>query len=376
MGDMRSLDVVIPSFNDNPTSLRSILQMTIPEGVNVRFCIILDNPEIEGLAFLSDEQKHDNVTVIRNESNLGAHKSRNIGIEAGTGEWILFLDDDVEAPVDLLTRYVERVRTDEDDPPGYVGVTRFPKPLNRFTNAVVDSDILTFFPLAESRKTMWWGVTANLLVRREALGDFRFSEKFPKCGGGEDIDVCLLICNDWGSPFSTAPEAEVHHPWWFEGERRLKRFARWAFGDSRLPSLHPQHRYRNWPNIVETLFLATITGIIAYFVGLIPLVSIPVLLAYIFTFEMIGEWIKLNYQGKKSSLWIAIEVVRVRGANDLGRFIGNLSRGRLWGICERFDYFCTRESIRFERGVALGKFVLHIAGALAGVMFVEVLCSI
>ena len=71
------------------------------------------------------------------------------------------------------------------------------------------------------------------------------------------------------------------------------------------------------------------------------------------------EFIKLGFT-KRWSILNSIIVVCIRGANDCGRLLGNLSRGRVHGILERFDYFCTGEAIAHERKIAFFKMVMHL----------------
>ena len=49
------------------------------------------------------------------------------------------------------------------------------------------------------------------------------------------------------------PYAAVRHGWWGDGRRSYTRFARWAWGDSRMPSMHPAWRYYCLPNLSETM---------------------------------------------------------------------------------------------------------------------------
>ncbi|GAG63789.1 unnamed protein product, partial [marine sediment metagenome] len=77
---------------------------------------------------------------------------------------------------DLLIKYINAITESEKKIPGFVGITEFPEPINSFTKGVMASDILTFFPLAQDKEEMSWGVTANLLLNREAIGCFRFQE--------------------------------------------------------------------------------------------------------------------------------------------------------------------------------------------------------
>jgi GT2 family glycosyltransferase len=346
-----SIDVVIPSYNFNEKLIDRIKKIRIPEGIIVKYFIVIDNPKLE-------RPEIDGFVLIQNKENLGAHISRNVGIEAGKGEWILFLDDDIEPEPNLISKYYDIIK--ENDASGYIGKTSFPDPYNRFTQAVMDSDILTFFPLAETRPSMWWGVTANMIINRKAMGDIRFDKRFPKAGGGEDIDLCLRICKKEDNEFMTVPEAVVSHEWWNQGKFGLKRFGRWAYGDSRLTVLHPELRYYNFPNVAEGMLLGFLGSMLAHYLGHAELwwsLMIPcaILLADIF-----GEFVKLGLT-KRWSLTNAALVTAIRGANDAGRLLGNLSRGRIHGVLERFDYFCTGESIKYERKIAFLKMILHLA---------------
>jgi hypothetical protein len=263
----------------------------------------------------------------------------------------------------LLHIYGETLVNADKSAIGYFGVTKFPEPLNSFTKGVIASDILTFFPIAESVEDLSWGVTANLIIRRSALSYFRFQDIFPKFGGGEDIDLCLQIVNKTGQQFKAVPEAIVHHSWWMEGKRDYTRFMRWAFGDSRLPSMHPKHKYRNVPNVIETLLIGIIFfllyGLVSGSYQLLLIVIIGITVG-----EYLGEYTKLVTRGKTRSPILALESVLIRGSNDFGRLKGNFSRGHLLGIGERFDYFCNGEHIRGERIWAIIKQLLYITISL------------
>lgn len=280
--------------------------------------IVLDDPSHPAPEQLNTWNYHD-TTIITNSVNLGANGSRNRGIEESNSDWILFLDDDIEPQPNLLNVYAEAIRERGEKVPGFVGVTRFPKPKNNFTSGVVASDILTFFDLAEHKEKMSWGITANLMVKREALAEHRFRSCFPKEGGGEDIDICLEIVNSYGTEFATEPNAVVHHPWWNNGERAYRRFFRWAYGDSNLPALHPQHRWRNLPNTAELL---TVCFIIVYLFYMVD-ESFPkmMLLAIsgIIAGDFFSEWVRLLVGKRIANPIIAIESSCVRFSNDLGR---------------------------------------------------------
>jgi GT2 family glycosyltransferase len=355
-----TFDIVVPTTRLVPETIGPLLRVheSAPEA-HVTYYLVIDRPnaDLDGLRELV-RGRHD-VRLIRNEVSLGAHGTRNRGIDAGHSEFILFLDDDVFPSPVLLCQYVAIIATARSSP-GFVGVTRFPAACDHFSGGILASDILTFFGLAATARQLPWGVTANLCLRRSALGDLRFSTEFPKAGGGEDIDLCLRLIERAGQRLIAVPGAVVEHPWWANGRRSYGRFFRWAFGDSRLPALHPQHRYRNAPTLPESLLLIfAVWLLVPSFPGLVALAAFPVG----FGVEIGVDYGKIRYRGSRIPVRVAVESTMIRLANDLGRLAGNLSRGRAWALLERFDYFCDGIHVRHERHVAVTKFVVS-AGLL------------
>lgn len=346
---MKSIDVVIPTAS-SPSNLASIAAMQLPARASVNYYIVTDGPP-----GAIRNNYSSNMKFIRNAGS-GAHTARNTGIEAGTGEYVLFIDDDVIPIPDLLLRYKDAIERWPDST-GFIGTVNFPQPRNPFEKGVVSSDILTFFGIAKTRKESAWGVTANLLVKREAVGPTRFSEAFPGHGGGEDIDFCLRIVQRTCMKFMTVGDAVVDHPWWGGGTRQYRRFARWAYGDSQLPKLHASYRYLNFPNMVET---GTIGAVVFLVLGLIQprfMKDAAVVVVSAFLTECAWESVKAIRRGE-GSFRTGIESALVRLSNEIGRMFGNFMRGHFGGVCERFDYFTTGESIPHERRAAASKIVV------------------
>jgi GT2 family glycosyltransferase len=349
-----TFDVVIPTTRLVPERLSQLLRVheSVPNA-KVSYQIVVDRPGADLRLLEALVKDRSDVVLLQNETWLGAHETRNRGIDAGSSAFILFLDDDVIPSPRLLAAYAAAI-VNAPDSSGYVGVTRFPAAHDHFTRGVVASDILTFFGLAGLRPWMPWGVTANLCLRRAALGDIRFSEVFPKAGGGEDIDLCLRLTRGQPASLVSVPGAWVEHPWWADGRGSYRRFFRWAFGDSRLPALHPRHRYWSAPTLPELLLL------FIFAVLVVPPVSMPgalVALPAILGVELAADYGKLWRRRQRPGLRASLESTLVRLANDCGRLMGNLSRGRFWGLFERFDYFCDGVHIASERRVAIVKLI-------------------
>lgn len=355
------IDVVIPSVRPEELDFLSLLAMRAPKEVCVNFYIIIDHPGYAEFESIIDGNRK--MTVVSNPSNVGAAASRNRGIDLCSGDYILFIDDDVIPEEDLIEVYSKRI-LENPNCPGFVGMTVFPDPINTFTFGVVESDILTFFGLSGTRKTVLWGTTSNLLISRDVIGKCRFGAKFPKAGGGEDIDFCLNILKEGKYYLETAPDAIVKHGWWNSGKRSYRRFFRWAYGDSVLPMLHYRFRYLNYPNLVETMVIFVPLLIIISFLLRISLAVIPAFMTLSLLAEFYWEAIRTKRIRPSTKTIYAVEGAIIRLSNDLGRLIANFSRFRISGFFERFDYFTTGESIRFERNVARKKFISFVITAI------------
>ena len=328
--------------------------MDIPVGVTIRYYIVSDNPSLQSEKFVHDKIP---VSVIVNQDNLGAPLSRNVGIEAGTGMYILFIDDDVTISPDILQWYLDAIRANPDAP-GYIGPTVFPDPVNSFTRGITASGMLTFFEMPLNDRLMAWGTTSNLMVRRDTVGSVRFSEVFPKHGGGEDIDFCLRIVERDGRQFGTVPGAAVRHPWWRGGGRSYTRFFRWAYGDSRLVRLHPQYAYLDVPDIIETLVFGVTALFCMVFTGLVPPAAVGIWVGLVVISEFCVEQAQVRSHHPSSSVGAGLEAAAIRISSQLGRFLGPLSRGDLSCIFRRFDYVTTGEWKPLERRFTRAKFAL------------------
>ena len=357
--DRITIDVVIPSIRLDTERLLGTLRMNVPSGVEVRYYVVSDNHELRPAEMVHDGSP---VRVIVNEKNLGAPLSRNVGLEAGSGQYILFIDDDVVISPDILRPYLDAIREDPDAP-GYIGPTMFPDPANSFTRGIAASGMLTFFEMPANPRLMSWGTTSNLMVRRSAVGDVRFSAVFPKHGGGEDIDFCLRVAANTGRWFRTVPGAAVRHPWWKGAGRSYTRFFRWAFGDSRLVRLHPRYAYWDVPDMVETLAFGTIIAGCLALAGAVPPAMVGIWAGMAVGSEFAVERAHVRSHHPGSSVGATLEAAAIRISSEMGRFLGPLSRRDKSCVFRRFDYVCTGEWKPLERRFTRAKFALF-AGAV------------
>ena len=311
-------------------------------------------------------------------------------MKESSADWIHFLDDDVTPDDDLLVRTVEVIR-EHPNAPGFIGTTRFPIADSVFATAVHLADVTYLWDIARKRpedRDLPWGVTANLIARRNADG-IDFNLGFPKTGGGEDIDFCrrkrdwLVTKNGTGSGgFHAARDVVVTHPWWDGGRLSPWRFFSWGRGDGALVKLYPQFRYCDFaPSSGETLLLcllATFLGFLtpATFTHREKCVSfslhgaVAVILANVshsihkavFPDHDHWEFQQCSIAGSKYAVAVIVSAF-VRISSELGRVIGMLERGEIRYLGRRFDWFAGggRESIVNERRNSLQRFALFIA---------------
>ncbi|KKK81831.1 hypothetical protein LCGC14_2809490, partial [marine sediment metagenome] len=199
------ISFIIPTTRPENKTLESFFQIDVPEGYKLEFLFIIDDPKknVENLYGLSQKYQNFHIKIIRNERNLGASASRNIGIDNASGKFILFIDDDCIVSRDILIEYIKAYRKNPDSP-GYIGITGTPEPYSSFEHAVELSDMLHFFKIAQLKREFYWGVTANLFLKREAINKIRFPKNYPKKGGGEDINFCLKIIENYNKKHNHA----------------------------------------------------------------------------------------------------------------------------------------------------------------------------
>ena len=356
---MLSIDVIIPSYRLLSEYLLPIVQMDIPEDAQVRFLIIADNPKAEIPSEIGPFIDNKKVILIRNPENLGVCKTRNIGIESSTADWLLFLDDDVKPSKNLLLSYASAIHNNPADV-GFFGDVVFPSATNSFTAGIRASGMLGLFSVPKESTYRKWTPTANVIVKKSAIGDVRFNEVFAKNGAGEEIDFFLRIYKSTNKELRGIKNAEVYHNWWYNGKRIYSRFIRWNTGIALLPNIFPEYKYKTFPNIAETVVfglpIVILWSILAH--SFLPITSA---IAGIIGGEIFGESLRLRFSMGLLQTRFAFEVIIIRGLNDMGRLITQIKTPEmLKGICERFDVMCDGKNLRQQRFWAGVKFISYL----------------
>ncbi|KAJ7784529.1 NAD-dependent epimerase/dehydratase [Mycena metata] len=357
-----TLDVIIPCYRVHLDLLRRVLALESSPTCSVSIIVIIDNPQSSNIAELQKEYgSRPDVRIRVNSLNMGASFSRNRGLAEATAKWVLFLDDDVQVDKHLLLE-AEHVIRSHPKAAGFVGLSEFPPANGIFSAAIHLSGVTWFWDIAKKLESdLPWGVTANLISRRDVADDVKFDLSFPKTGGGEDIDFCRqkraasIAVGNCG--FLPAPRVRVIHPWWSNGKRSYWRFYMWGQGDGGLIRKYPGLTYRDFPNSAE-LFLGgiivTAIGVVSgfakgswgiFYLGLKCCVAVIVA-------NIAHDSYRHLWRDVDRTLFFETEVVGVRWATAVmesallrmasegGRVVGILKRGEISLLPgKRFDWF-------------------------------------
>ncbi|KAF9020736.1 glycosyltransferase family 2 protein [Hymenopellis radicata] len=357
-----TIDVVVPSFRVQIPLLTRILALKSSPAVSTMFIIVIDDPTSPNAAILEETYGHlPNVRIRTHSANLGASASRNRGLQESAAEWVLFLDDDIQPEPDLLLKAEKYVRA-HPEAAGFVGNVFFPKADTIYTSAIHLSGVTYFWNIAEKiHSDLPWGVTANLMVRRNKDGVL-FDLRFPKTGGGEDIDFCVRKRRD-GFVFFAAPELRVVHPWWRNGRRDYARFYGWGFGDSNLLKKWPEFTYRDYtPNSAEFLFISVIIATAGIITRRLDLIVFAVELALSTVIvNVIHDMYRLLYTTTSfdfdkipgrpderqlvegpSRVLAVVESTVIRMFSEAGKTVGIVTKGEWRLLGRRFDWFIGR----------------------------------
>jgi dolichyl-phosphate beta-glucosyltransferase len=109
---LASLSVVIPAYNEEarlPSTLDAVLVYLGTKDFSFVEVIVVDDGSRDGTAALVERRARDNAAVrlLRNPGNRGKGYTVRHGILEAKGDWILYTDADLSAPIGELDKLLE-----------------------------------------------------------------------------------------------------------------------------------------------------------------------------------------------------------------------------------------------------------------------------
>lgn len=115
--DNKLVSIIIPTYKRNDTLLRAIDSAYAQTYKNIEVIVVDDNAEFPEIREnnIQNLKRYPKLVLIQNAKNLGGGLSRNAGIDAASGEYIAFLDDDDEYLPNKIEKQMKLMISKKDD---------------------------------------------------------------------------------------------------------------------------------------------------------------------------------------------------------------------------------------------------------------------
>lgn len=207
-----TVSIVIASYNRFSylkKCLQALDKLIIPKG-QAEIVIVNDGSEEE-----YDEKELFGLTnfPIRyvETEHSGICKTKNRGMEESAGQYVAFLDDDIEVSPLWLTRLLSGFRNEQI---AGVGATNLTFPDSNYFSQYSDYRELIRRPFRDNTGEILNVITGSACLRRDVLEEVRgFNRRQSEQGvffGGDDVDITWRI-RDLGYTFNHSEDAIVFH---------------------------------------------------------------------------------------------------------------------------------------------------------------------
>ena len=188
------VSVLIVSHNCIEPLRRCLTALEASFGRETMEILVMDNGSRDGSAAIDAEFPH--ITPLRMPRNFGWTKAMNIGMRTAVGEFLLFVDPNVEVRKDTVRKLAARLQQDADTPavcPMLVDesgapvamVRSLPSPSNREPAASVPS------ATGEEQAIDFPGMRALMIRKRVIAGMNYIDERYGQFWG--DAEICYQV---------------------------------------------------------------------------------------------------------------------------------------------------------------------------------------
>lgn len=148
------ISIIITAYNSNKYLSRAIESIFVQKENNIEI-IVVDNGSIPTVEdFLKD--KYSKLRIIRNGSNRGTSCARNQGIKEARGDYIMFMDSDVELENDFFFKLKKRLE-------------KLPQDIAAFSPKIIDK---------KTKKIFSCGLLISSIYRSYDFGKGKLADNF------------------------------------------------------------------------------------------------------------------------------------------------------------------------------------------------------
>jgi GT2 family glycosyltransferase len=191
------------------------------------------------------------VRIVRAAERQSSYYARNRGASSGSGEWIVFLDADVQPAADLIALYFKQAVEDRTGVLAGSVVDERVSGADERSAAVRYALLRSWMSQSNTLASERWGYaqTANCAIRRtafEEIGGFR-----EQLRSGGDADICFRL-REAGWSMDVRDEAAVVHDTRRTLRAMLRQRARHGSGAAWLERQYPgSFPRRSWPGLAK-----------------------------------------------------------------------------------------------------------------------------
>jgi len=219
--------VIIPTYNEENTIervLKNVLSFDYPN-----FEVIVADDSTDGTREKISKFKDHRLKVVHRDNRKGwkaGAVNNALNYADPSSEYTVLLDVDSIAPVDLLTRLVERIQEGYDVVQG-VQLPVINSEYNKIAKA--NSIIQSYYQLIEQPSKFYIGLPvtltgSNFIIKTALLKEYRLNEDI-----GEDWELTLRLAKD-GHKIAYAPDIAVKCEVPFNLKDSINQYVRWNEG--------------------------------------------------------------------------------------------------------------------------------------------------
>lgn len=105
----KKISIIVPVYNNEKYLEKCLISLLNQTYKNIEIIIIEDNSTDKSREILKNYSSNKNIKIINNSKNMGAAYSRNIGLEAASGEYIGFIDSDDYVETDYYEKLMQSI---------------------------------------------------------------------------------------------------------------------------------------------------------------------------------------------------------------------------------------------------------------------------
>ena len=176
-----TVSIIIPAYNSEKFIKRCLDSVINQIYKNLEIIVIDDASKDNTKQIIKEYAEKDNrIRPFYSSENKGVSFSRNIGLKASTGEYIMFVDSDDELTKDAVRRMIDiavKYNSDYVDSYEIVKYTKRNNKVCMFTESKVPKKHLVLGSIKENPKIIsMYMYSKGKLIKRELVGDLIYDE--------------------------------------------------------------------------------------------------------------------------------------------------------------------------------------------------------